>query len=398
MRKCKDWIDTYLEYTQSQESPTAFHEWVALSIMAAAVGRNVWIPRIKYIIYPNLYVILVAASAKCRKSSALAIGRGILEKIKEPPMIFAQKITVEALIQALREDVNKEDCCNGLILSSELSVFMGADAMKSGVIPALTDLYDSPRHWTYHTRGRGKEELENVTLSMLAATTKDGIKDCLPKGSVGGGFTSRIIFVYQEAPSTPKLFNVEDDEGHELIETIEERQLKANLIEDLEEIRHKVKGPVKFSKEAKEKALVWYKEEQTKIRDEKLDGYYGRKHDVMFKLATLLSMSASNTLNITPTHIDRALYMLEDNEVNMAQIIASVVASQSGTDTEKILNLIKRAGVIKHSDLMHKCWRIGTAIDVNNMLATLNESGDIKVEMTENNTRQYKVNPRRHAI
>ncbi|KKL03469.1 hypothetical protein LCGC14_2625850, partial [marine sediment metagenome] len=115
MRACKDsWLATYLEYTKNQESPTSFHQWVAMAVISTAIGRHIWLDRGYYTIYPNLFVILVAGSARCKKSSSINIGIQLLRKLKEPPMIFAQKITNEALIQAL-EDSTKEGACSGLI-------------------------------------------------------------------------------------------------------------------------------------------------------------------------------------------------------------------------------------------------------------------------------------------
>ena len=147
MRKCpQPWIDTYVEYTKEQESPKAFNLMTGFAVLSSAVGRNIWLPRIKYTIFPNLYVILIAASAKCRKSVAVGIGKKLLLSMKKPPMIFAQKLTPEALIDAIvASEIDKQ--CFGLIFSDELSVFLSADAMKRGIIPVLTSFYDSHSKW-----------------------------------------------------------------------------------------------------------------------------------------------------------------------------------------------------------------------------------------------------------
>ena len=389
MRLCIDgWIDTYLQYTEGQESPTAFHKWTALTILGAAVGRNVWIPRLKYVIHPNLYVILVAASAKCRKSTALATGKYILEHIKNPPMIFAQKITVEALIKSLQDSYDKtNNSCGGLILSSELSVFMGSDAMKSGTIPALTDLYDSPKRWTYHTRGRGKEILDNVSLSMLAATTKATIQQCLPKGSIGGGFTSRIVFVYQDTPSKIKLFADDTDDREAL--TVAEKNLRQKLIHDLHYIRNCFQGPVKFTEEAREVSTEWYEQEHSTVRDEKMDGYFGRKHDTMFKIATLLSMSKDNTLLIQAHHVEKALKLLEENEGTMHMILESAMASEAGNVIDRVFTIIKKYRKIEHADLIKKSWRFATSMEMSSVITTLLEGGEIEQEI-EGAKRYYK--------
>lgn len=385
-RQCKlSWVDTYIEYTRNQESPTAFHEWTSMCLLASVVGRNIWIPRIKYTIFPNIFVILVAGSAKCKKSTSIKIGEKILKSISEPPMIFAQRVTTEALIEALEE--NKiEGSSSGIIIADELSVFMGIGSRESGIIPMLTTLYDSPEEWTYHTRSRGKEILKNVTLTILAGTTKVWLKSAVPVDAVAGGFASRIIFVYQELPNRPILF---------YNETSEEIEIRRQLIHDLSLIRKEVKGVLSFSPEAKKVAQTWYEEEWFKVRDEKVDGYFSRKHDTMFKVAALLSISESSTRVIEAHHIKRALGMMAENEVFMESIISSVMSSAVGDTTEKILEVIRRTGKISHSDLLKRSWRIADAQTISLMLRTLIEGNEIEeIVSSDNRTRIYKIKGR----
>lgn len=381
MRKCKpSWLDIYLQYTSTQESPKAFHQWVGLSLISAVLKRNIWIPRIKYTLYPNLFVVLVAGSAKCRKSVSLGIGKDMLYHLKEPPVIFAQKITTEALIETLDKS-KKEDCCHGVILASELSVFLGADAIRSGIIPVLTDLYDSQRDWEYHTRGRGKEHLHNVTLSMLAASTKDWIRTSIPLEAIGGGFTSRVIFVFEDAPSHLVLF----PEGHEA----DDSEMKKILISDLEEIG-KLHGEIVFSSDAKKKAWEWYENEATNIRDDKVDGYFGRKHDTMFKVATLLAVGEGDCLLVEERHITAALELLEKNEKHLDNILSSVTATSFNGNTDKIFHIVKKHGQIKHSELLRKCWRYTSAEELGEIMRTLVESGELECFMDTTNAKWYK--------
>lgn len=385
-RQCKlSWIDTYIDYTRNQESPTAFHEWVAICLISAALGRHVWIPRIKYTIFPNIFVILVAGSARCKKSTSIKIGEKILKAIPEHPMVFAQRITTEALIEAFSENM-VEGACSGIIVADELSVFMGAGSKESGIIPMLTTLYDSPDEWTYHTRGHGKETLKNVTLTVLAGTTKVWLKSAVPADSVAGGFASRIIFVYQETPNKPILF---------YDETNEEVELRRQLIVDLETIRKEIKGPMEFSPEAKKVSQEWYEGEWYKTRDEKTDGYFSRKHDTMFKVAAVLSASESSNRVIGASHIKRALGMLSENEQFMESILASVMANEVGDVTERILEIIRRAGTITHSEILRKSWRVADAQTLAQMIRTLVEGGMIdEIVSSDNRTRVYKIKGR----
>ena len=42
----------YLKYTTEHESPEDFHAWVAMSLIAVTIGRNVWLDRGFYRLYP----------------------------------------------------------------------------------------------------------------------------------------------------------------------------------------------------------------------------------------------------------------------------------------------------------------------------------------------------------
>jgi hypothetical protein len=250
----------------------------------------------------------------------------------------------------------------------------------------LTTLYDSPDEWTYHTRSRGKEVLKNVTLTVLAGTTKVWLKSAVPADSVAGGFASRIIFVYQEMPNKPILF---------YDETSDEVELRRQLIYDLSTIRKELKGPMEFSPEAKKVAQAWYEGEWYKTRDEKTDGYFSRKHDTMFKVAAILSASESSTRVIGAAHIKRALGMLEENERFMDNILSSVMANEVGDVTERILEIVRRDGKITHMEMLRKCWRIADAQTLSTMIRTLVESGQIEeVVASDRITRIYKIKGR----
>ena len=74
-RKCKmGMIDSYLRYAQPQESPTDFHLWTLISMIAAALGRNSFVSMGMFETFPNMYIILVGESAITHKSTAIKMG------------------------------------------------------------------------------------------------------------------------------------------------------------------------------------------------------------------------------------------------------------------------------------------------------------------------------------
>ena len=103
VRVAGNWIESYLECTEGQESPTLFHLWVAITTIAAALRRNVYIRMGHFRIYPNFYTVLVSPSGTCRKSTAMSIGEGFLRHV-EGINIFRTKMTPEALLTFLKEE------------------------------------------------------------------------------------------------------------------------------------------------------------------------------------------------------------------------------------------------------------------------------------------------------
>src|SRR5215510_5429957 len=168
-------LDLYMSYTQRQESPELFHLWTGITLLASVMGRKCYIDKGYYKLYPNLFVILVAGSAKCRKSTGINIGVGLLkELLKDLPAVkvVSGKITPERFIDELQAlSAGKADSPGLLVHSSELSVFLTKQSYGEPLIHILTDLYDCPDEWSYKTKNSGEVFLRDVFINIIAATT-----------------------------------------------------------------------------------------------------------------------------------------------------------------------------------------------------------------------------------
>src|SRR4030067_2652721 len=96
----RGWLGDYLQYTERHEAPDIFHFWVGITIMHAAIRRNIFFEHGYYRIFPNSYVILVAPPGVCKKSTATNIGVELLQELPDVTII-REKITPEALIETL---------------------------------------------------------------------------------------------------------------------------------------------------------------------------------------------------------------------------------------------------------------------------------------------------------
>ena len=379
MRRCKNgWISAYLELTARMESPTAFHYWTALWTLSSVAERKVWLPFGFSAIYPNLYVILVAKSAICRKSAAVNVGRELLNKMDPPVHIISQKITPEALIKSISGHVipvNETEIKRmalGTIFVPELSMFLGTESYRTGLVALLTDLYDCPDRTVYETRMHGVEVMQNVYITFLGASTPEWLRTAMPAQTVTGGFIERFSIVYQETPREPNPFP---------IMTQEELALFDDVVADLAHIRKDLKGAYTLTKEAKEWYEGWYSFQIGKRKEGVPGGYWGRRHTLLLKLGILEAMASYDEPVITKEVLEGALKVMELTEFDMPKVIATLGSSTEGFDVLRVLDIIKEALEIKRSKLQRRVQHFANARTLDQILATLEASGLVIAEM-----------------
>ena len=175
-RKLKEGLlEAYCKYAEHTEVPSRFALWSGLATISAVLGRDCFVDFGFYTIFPNTYIILVAKSARCRKSTSVQMTSFFLRKVKPPVKILAQKMTTEALISSLGGMNAKEGDDGssailtiesvGSIIADELITFIDRNAFKTGMVTLLTKLYDCT-DFDYETISRKKEEVVNPCLTI----------------------------------------------------------------------------------------------------------------------------------------------------------------------------------------------------------------------------------------
>jgi hypothetical protein len=332
-----------------------------------------------------MYIVLVADSAICKKTTATNIGIKLLESIHTPPAIFSQKITPEALISAIcnecamDEDGSIFKNAAAVVYGPELSVFLGKEAYSSGLVSILTSLYDCPDVWEYETIGRGKDIAYNTCVNMLGASTPEWLRLSIPPDAVGGGFTSRVIFVYQH--SSDKII------AHPEV-TPEEVQMRENLIEDLSTMR-KVHGQFKFTEDAKKWYTKWYHaHRKAQING---DDHTIRKEDTVLKLAMCFSASEGDSLLITEKFLEQSVGALDANEMFLPEAMRILSSTALGMDANKVATLIQKCPTgIKHDELVRRTMYSIDKTKLTEIIETLAAAKVIQVGiLTDSNEREY---------
>lgn len=317
-RHIPDWIDGFMLLSENSEPPELFRKWTALSTIAAALQRKCKVEiGISLTFYPNLYVVLVGPSAT-GKGTAMKYAYDIIEQVPNI-RLSAQATSLQALIRRMKEtnltdvdlDTGQQFYHSSLtIFSNEFTVFLGYHNRE--LITSMCDWYDCHNRWTYDTIKRDKEEIVGVWVNLLAGTTPDNIQTSLPMEAIGGGLTSRIIFVNEEKPDKLVIFPAA---------TQREIDLQQALVHDLEEITT-MSGIFRFTEEAMAYYADWSRtaRECPPFHDPKFDGYCGRRRNHLISLSMICAASRSSSMVISIQDIERAAKFLAEVEVKMGTI------------------------------------------------------------------------------
>jgi len=314
----KDWLREYLKYNKDTEIPELFALWCGILGISALLARRVFIDRGHFMVYPNLYTVLIAGSGKLRKSTSISQIENLLQELEKPINLIAQKITTEALITALKSvkvesetEVYQESV--GFLIADEFKTFLNKRTYEAGIPELLNPLYDCKKRFTYRTKGGGSEIITNACLSILGGTTMEWLKDSFPEKTFAGGLTSRFIFVYLEDAPPPASWTQP---------TKEKMELKTWLIDQMETIRL-LEGEITLTKPA----LSFYKEEYDKFyfesplyNDPNLSGYASRRFIHILKLAIIFAVSQRRSLVIEKGDIEASKVLLEQTEKNLPSI------------------------------------------------------------------------------
>jgi len=365
-------IRAMCKYCENTEVPDIFALWAGIVEVSAVLGRDSFVDQGLFTVYPNLYVVLVAGSAKCRKSTSIMAAHKIIEKVMPPVNLLSQKLTAEHLIGLLSGNLSKEEKVvipqsSGTAVADELSTLIDKNAFASGLIALLTRLYDC-ENFSYGTRGRGIEQVRNPCLTIFGGSTIDWIKESIPIVAIGGGFTSRVIFVYRDEPSKKEV-------PWPALDT-SEIQLREKIIHDLNEVA-KLRGAFAFSPQAIElysKEYRRFRNESKMFANKMLGGYAGRRHIMIIKLAMIVSAAEKDTKVVEAQDVEIAIAALANAEINMPTVMEVITSEMIGDLSDEVLNIIRGYKYIKRADLIRLMKRKMSNRELYVILETLAEA------------------------
>jgi hypothetical protein len=343
-RNYENWIQGYVEYTSELEAPTSFHVWTAIGTLAGALRGKVHIDMGYFRWKPNFFIIFVAPPGVVSKSTTAGVGMGILRTIDDiqfgPDSITWQALT-EAFAEAEKPVPELGTSTSSLtVVASELGTFL--DPKNRELVDVLNDLWDGRSvSWKRRTKGEGTTEIKNPWLNLLGCTTPAWIQENFPQYAIGGGFTSRTVFVYGETKRklSPYPKKAMDAEGEHY------KLARAKLASDLREVA-KITGEYILDDSAQKWGEAWYERhwttESPDVDREVHGGYIARKQTHLHKTALVLASARHSERVISAENLAEADQIITALERDFRKVFASMSANKDVHAQQVVLGAIVR--------------------------------------------------------
>ena len=381
-RELPDFLTEFMSNAEWGEAPPYFYFWVGVATVACALRRRVWLDMGTFIWYPNLYTLLVAPPGIVQKSSTSDLGMRLLREI---PGIHQGPTTLswQSLYDAFLE-VGDEFQISPTETRTQFPLYINSPEFGITLNPKDTEMIDQLVHiWDgaemkKRTRKDGELKIPTPCLNMIACTTPSWIAENVPQYLIGGGLTSRMLFVYGEKKVRYVAYPQDV-----IPPDYKERQQR--LIRDLERISQLI-GGFTLTEEAKIWGKEWYENfhtnEAPKIDKTLLGGYIARKQTLVHKIAMVLSASQGNSLTITRQLLERATKLITELEASMPLVYSKIGMSEDANAVLEVVAFLERNnGSAAFSVLfryMHK--RFPRVDEFSDILLGMVEAGYISVD------------------
>jgi hypothetical protein len=377
-RNFPNWIQAYREWAEpSTDAPLSFIAWGALFAIASVIKRKVRIPKSiigSYEVNPHLFIMYVGPPGLRKTASIENFALPLMTAVPGTnlgPTYFTKETF-------LTELTTLGDSSCSLVIG-EFGELMQKNK-PAEMYDFLITLFDggSKDKLTVSTFKRGNEIAVKPCVNMLAATTRSWISENMSDNAIGGGFSSRVIYVHEH----------ELRDNGALIYRKRLRDLgtdraehEAKLLQDLIHIST-LQGDFDMTDETEDYINEWYFKHRDIVKKapEKMHGYYSRKPLMILKLAMIHSIATKDELRIDPIDFDFGVFLMDMNEGSLKEVFAGVGKNEYVLDLDAIVNFVKSNESCYVEQIVQEFIGVGNAEKILELLNTAVVMGDLQVQ------------------
>lgn len=387
MRHHADWLAAFMDYSSYGEAPRHMYFWSGVSAIAGALRRKVWIDQAYFKWYPNFYIVLVAPPGIVSKSTTAGIAINLLRQV--PGVKFGPDVvTWPALIGAFGEATEGFEVGSDIHIMSALTLESSEfgnllNPQDKDMVDLLVTLWDGkPGKFEKKTKNSGNDSVENPWINLIACTTPSWIAGNFPEYMIGGGFTSRCVFVYADQKAKYVAYP-----GLRVPANLKEQETR--LIEDLTHIST-FSGEYKLTPDAVAWGEAWYQKHYTvrsaNLDDDRFGGYVARKQTHIHKLAMILAAATTDQMLISKEHLIIADQMITDLEPDMQFVFSKIGKTDAALHAERLVQYVHSKGTVPY----HEAYRyvhshFPSMRDFEDVLAGCIRAGYVKLEQAGGN-------------
>ncbi len=333
-----DFIAEFLAYTEGTSSPDIFRQWSAISMLAGALERRVWIKTGRGLAFPNLYTLLVAPPG---------VGKFIIETVRElwtascqpgtkipAYRVAPDSMTKASLMDTLVKAKNIFLAPSGpplishslLVAAEEFSVLMPTYDME--YIGSLNSIWcNKDLHEESRRTGSVRElKIEFPCLNILGGVQPSFLASTFPEEAWASGLARRLIMVYSSEAPYKELF----------YENTESAEIRGRLLARLTKLSTAY-GQLGWTREAAEAIADWDRVGGPPVpQHSKLAHYNRSRTQLVLKLIIISVLARTPKLLIELVDVRRAIAWLVDAERLMPDIFREMIGKSDSQLLEEL--------------------------------------------------------------
>lgn len=412
------WLSDLVEQHSKLESPLSFWWWAGMASISAVVKDRIYLDRGAYKLYPNIYVMFHAESG-LKKGPPVNMAKQLVKYVGNTTVISG-RASIQGILKKLGTAETRPgqkldlSSSTAFICSSELSAAIVDDPVATKI---LTDLYD--RHYNaeeWESLLKGEQfNLQNPTVTMLAATNEAMSEDFLSNHAVKGGYLARTFVIHESSRNTLNSLILP-------MENPPDYKTASGYLKDLA----KLKGPFRplgsltqgdlygYAKtsngitgyycEAGLRYDDWYEQFWKDVDEQQVvdgTGTINRFGDSVLKVAMLLSLAEGTDMVISTQHIEDAIAMCEKlvgntRKATIGKQGMSKSAPLKGLIIQEIIN--RPDHKISRLQLHKKFWmHYSNVQEMDDMMISICETGMISIDQDHKQQLIYKMDDKQYA-